>query len=113
MCKLLILTEHSSSLKRHLSNKEKADEIIEFKKINKSFGGEYISRNGISLDSKYNMAEIINFSTEQKASQFIAAVKASDLINSCKIFKLTTLQAVEQNYIDIGKVLNFKSKNDV
>ncbi len=113
MCKLLVLTEHSSSLKRHLSNKEKADEIIEFKKINKSFRGEYISRNGISLDSKYNMAEIINFPTEEKASQFIAAVKASDLINSCKIFKLTTLQAIEQNYIDIGKVLNFKNKDNV
>ena len=112
MCKLLILSEHSSSFKRHLSSKEKADEIIEFKKINKSFGGEYILRNGISLDSKYNMAVIINFPTEEKASQCIAAVKASDLISSCKIFKLTTLQTVEQNYIDIGKVLNFKGKNN-
>lgn len=107
MCKLLILSEHSSNFKRHLSSKQKADEIIEFKKINKSFGGEYISRNGISLDSKYNMAVIINYPSVEKAEQCIAAVKASDFINSCKIFKLTTLQTVEQNYINLGKVLNF------
>ena len=94
MCKLLILTEHSSSLKRHLSSKDKADEIVEFKKINKSFGGEYISRNGISLDSVYDTAVIINYPSEEKATQCIAAVKASDLINSCKIFKLTTLQII-------------------
>ena len=111
MCKLLILSEHSSNFKKHLTSKDKADEIVEFKKINKSFGGEYISRNGISLDSIYDTAVILNYPSEEKANQCIAAVKASDLINSCKIFKLTTLQTVEQNYIDIGKVLNFKGKN--
>ena len=113
MCKLLILSEHSSNFKRHLSSKEKADEIVEFKKINKSFGGEYISRNGISLDSVYDQAVILNYPSEEKANQCIAAVKASDFIQRCKIYKLTTLQSVEQNYIDIGKVLNFKGVADV
>tara|TARA_R100001463_G_scaffold1234_4_gene5488 strand:- start:152 stop:502 length:351 start_codon:yes stop_codon:yes gene_type:complete len=112
MCKLLILSQHSSSFKRHLSAKAKADQIIEFKKINKSFGGEYVSRNGISLDAKYDMAVVIEYPTQEKADQCIAAVIASDFISGCKIFKLTTLQTVEQNYIDIGKVLNFNNKKE-
>ena len=109
MCKLLILSQYSSNFKRHLSSKAKADQIIEFKKINKSFGGEYLSRNGISLDENYDMAVVIEYPTIEKADQCIAAVLASDFISGCKIYKLTSLQTLEQNYIDVGKVLNFKN----
>ena len=110
MCKLVILSQHSSTFKKHLTTKAKADQIIEFKKINKSFGGEYLSRNGISLDSNYDMAVVIEYPTIEKADQCIAAVMASDFISGCKIYKLTTLQTLEENYIDIGKTINFKGK---
>jgi len=112
MCKLLILGQHSDSFKRHLTTKQKADQIIEFKKLLLSFEGEYISRNGISLDSEYDAAAITEYPNEEKANQFIQALNASEYISKCKIYKLTTLQTLEQNYIDVGKVLNFKSKDD-
>lgn len=111
MCKLLMLAQHSDSLKRHLSLKQKADQIIEFRKLNQTFGGEYISRNGISLDADYDVAVIIEYPNEEKANQFIKAVLASNFISKYKIFKLTSLQTLEQNYIDVGKVLNFKKKD--
>ena len=109
MCKLLILGQHSDSFKRHLTTKQKADQIIEFRKLNQSFGGEYISRNGISLDSEYDAAVIVEYPNEQKANQFIKAVLASNYVSKYKIYKLTSLQTLEQNYIDVGKVLNFKN----
>lgn len=111
MCKLLMLAQHSDSLKRHLSLKQKVDQIIEFRKLNQTFGGEYISRNGISLDADYDVAVIIEYPNEEKANQFIKAVLASNFISKYKIFKLTSLQTLEQNYIDVGKVLNFKKKD--
>lgn len=111
MCKLLILSQYSSSFKKHLTRKAKADQIIEFKKINKSFEGEYISRNGISLDSNFDMAVVVKYPSEEKADQCIVAVMASNFISGCKIYKLTTLQTLEQNYIDVGKTINFKGKN--
>lgn len=113
MCKLLILSQLSSNFKRHLSQKTKADQIIEFKKINKSFGGEYLCRNGISLDSQFDSAVVIEYPSQEKADQCIAAVMASDFISGCKIYKLTSLQTLEQNYIDVGKTINFKGKNSV
>jgi len=111
MCKLLILSQHSSTFKRHLTKKEKADQIIEFAKINKSFGGKYYSRNGISLDPDFDQAIIVEYPSSEKADQYIAAVMASDYISGCKIYKLTTLQTLEQNYIDVGKTINFKGKD--
>ena len=111
MCKLLMLAQHSDSLKRHLSSKQKSDQIIEFRKLNKTFGGEYISRNGISLDADYDAAVIIEYPNEEKANQFINAVLASNFVTKYKIYKLTSLQTLEQNYIDVGKVLNFKKKD--
>lgn len=113
MCKLLILGQHSDSFKRHLTAKQKLDQMIEFKKLNHSFGGEYISRNGISLDSEYDAAVIIEYPNEEKANQFVKAMLASKYISRCKIYRLTTLQTLEQNYIDVGKVLNFKDKENV
>ena len=113
MCKLLILSQLSSNFKRHLTKKAKADQIIEFKKINASFGGQYISRNGISLDDSFDAAVVIEFPSQEKADQCIAAVSASDYISNCKIYKLTSLQTLEQNYIDVGKTINFKGKNSV
>ena len=113
MCKLLILSQHSDSFKRHLTTKQKSDQIIEFRKLNQSFGGEYISRNGISLDSEYDAAVVIEYPSQEKADQCIAAVMASDFISGCKIYKLTTLQTLEENYINVGKVLNFKNKDNV
>lgn len=111
MCKLLILSQLSSNFKRHLTKKAKADQIIEFKKINASFGGQYISRNGISLDDSYDAAVVIEFPSQEKADQCIAAVNASDYISNCKIYKLTTLQTLEENYMNVGKVLNIKNKD--
>jgi len=113
MCKLLILGQHSDSFKRHLTAKQKLDQMIEFKKLNQSFGGEYIIRNGISLDSEYDAAVIIEYPNEEKANQFVKAMLASKYISRCKIYRLTTLQTLEQNYIDVGKVLNFKEVADV
>lgn len=113
MCKLLILSQHSSSFKRHLSAKVKADQVIEFKKINQSFGGTYISRHGISLDSKYDMAVVIEYPSQEKADQCIAAVMASDFLKDCKIFKLTTLQEFENTHIKVGQTVNFKDKQYV
>ena len=112
MCKLLILGQHSDSFKRHLTTKQKADQIIEFKKLNQSFGGKYISRNGISLDSEYDAAVIIEYPNEEKANQFVKAMAASKYISRCKIYKLTTLQTLEENYINVGKVLNFRNKDN-
>ena len=112
MCKLLILGQHSDSFKRHLTAKQKLDQMIEFKKLNQSFGGEYISRNGISLDSEYDAAVIIEYPNEEKANQFVKAMLASKYISRCKIYRLTTLQTLEQNYIDVGKVLNFRNKDN-
>jgi len=111
MCKLLILSQLSSNFKRHLTKKAKADQIIEFKKINASFGGQYISRNGISLDDSYDAAVVVEFPSQEKADQCIAAVNASNYISNFKIYKLTTLQTLEQNYINVGKVLNIKNKD--
>jgi len=113
MCKLLILGQHSNSFKRHLTKKQKADQLIEFRKLNQSFGGEYISRNGISLDSEYDAAVIVEYPDEDKANQFVKAMRASKYVSKCKIYKLTSLKTLEQNYIDVGKVLNFRNNDNL
>lgn len=102
MCEVLILGSYTKSFQHKLSNKQKRDSVNEFVKMTKSFNGKYVVRRGIKF-SKYHGVVIIKFDNEENANAFCSACEQSEYLKECQIYKLSSIDELEDKFININK----------
>lgn len=102
MCEVLILGSYTKSFQHQLSSKQQRDSVNEFVKMTKSFNGKYVVRRGIKF-SKYHGVVIIKFDNEENANAFCSACEQSDYLKECQIYKLETIDELEDKFINVNK----------
>ena len=104
MCEVLILGKYTNNFINYLSHKKQTDQIVEFKKMVKSFNGTYIIRRGIQF-SEYHGIVIISFTNEVEANSFIDACKISDYLAKSEIFKLCSVEQLEKRFLNVSATI--------